>query len=137
MRLYKKSFLFTVILTGMYFLSVSQSGDVNPFQEIPLNPNKVIMFEKFVRNKHQTQLTFEDWKAANTMLYVKEMWYYSESFYVKRNQNANGFLLNEGAFDVSRFESRRSETEEVIINVEGSKDVMVLLPLNKLIYKPQ
>ena len=44
--------------------------------------------------------------------------------------------LDESIFDVSRFESYRKEDVESIITFPGFKDVIVLLPNNKLIYKP-
>ncbi len=70
------------------------------------------------------------------MLYAKEMWYYTESFYVKRNYNNEGITLDESIIDISRFESQRKENEEAIVTLPGFKDVIVLIPNNKLIYKP-
>jgi hypothetical protein len=64
------------------------------------------------------------------------MWYYSESFYVKRNALNEGVTLNEEIVDISRFESQRKENEEVTVTLGGFKDVIVLLPAKNLIYKP-
>ncbi len=135
MKLRIKIVSVTIFVIGSSFLSFSQST-INPFQEIRLDPVKVQQFEKYVSFKHSYGQTFESWKNANTMLYVNEMWYYSESFYVKRDHSTTGIVLNESGFDVSRFESKRSQTEEVVLTFAGSKDAIVLIPGNKLIYKP-
>lgn len=68
--------------------------------------------------------------------YLKELWYYSESFYVKRNHLQEGVTMDESMIDITRFESSRKEGEEAIILLPGFKDALVLLPINKLIYKP-
>ena len=70
------------------------------------------------------------------MLYAQEMWYFSESFYVKRDHLSSGIVLNEEIIDISRFESHRKDNEEAIVELLGFKDVLVLLPKSKLIYKP-
>ena len=77
------------------------------------------------------------WKNNNTYQYYKELWYYCESFYVKRNHLPQGVELNESMIDITRFESSRKEFEEVIIILPGFKDALVLLPAYKLIYKPK
>lgn len=68
--------------------------------------------------------------------YLKELWYFSESFYVKRNHLNEGYVLNEEIIDISRFEKSRKETEEAIVILPGFKDALVLLPSSQLIYKP-
>ena len=94
-------------------------------------------FGKYVEAKHLFDgQSFTAWKSENKILYFKELWYQSKSFYVKRNQLSEGLTLDESIFDVSRFESYRKEDVESIITFPGFKDVIVLLPNNKLIYKP-
>lgn len=44
--------------------------------------------------------------------------------------------MNEEAIDITRFESNRKQNEEATVIIPGFKDVIVLLPTNKLIYKP-
>jgi hypothetical protein len=44
--------------------------------------------------------------------------------------------MDDSQIDISRFESQRKENEEVTIKIDGFKDVIVLLPTNKLIYNP-
>jgi hypothetical protein len=125
-----KSYLFG-IFTFMSLVSFSQD-----WSKIKLDPDKEKKFEPYIEFRHGGGADYQTWKTNNKFQYVKEMWYFSESFYVKRNVNTSGEILNEGIIDISRFESNRNPTEEVVINMPGFKDVIVLLPTNKLIYKP-
>lgn len=107
-------------------------------QPIVLDSNKVKLFIKYPKYKHDVYSGgFIQWKNNYPLLYQKEMWYYTESFYIKRDYFSNGITMNEGMIDVSRFESQRKENEEVVVTFDGYKDVMVLLPGNKLIYVPK
>jgi hypothetical protein len=124
--------LFLGILMGLSFASFSQQ-----IQEIKLNPEKVKMFTPYMEWRHGGPQGFDAWKSTNKMLYAKEMWYYSESFYVKRNVLNEGDVLNESIIDVTRLESQRKENEEVSIIMPGFKDAVVLIPGNSLIYKIQ
>lgn len=105
-------------------------------EQIKLNPEKVNKFIAYMEYKHGGAQQFPAWKENNKLQYAKEMWYYSESFYIKRNYHAEGIVLNEGIIDISRFESQRKESEEAIVVLPGFKDVLVLLPAKNLIYKP-
>ena len=123
--------LFLSILIGMSFLSFSQQ-----LEEIKLNPEKVKKFLPYVEFKHGGSTGFPAWKENNKILFTKEIWYYSESFYIKRNVSDQGVSMDESQIDISRFESLRKPTEEVVITNPGFKDAIVLIPGNKLIYKP-
>ena len=127
----KFKLFFLSILIGMSFSSFSQQ-----LEEIKLNPEKVKKFSPYIEFKHGGGQGFEIWKNNNKMLYFKEMWYYTESFYVKRDHLKEGFPLNEEIIDISRFENQRKPNEEVIIPMPGFKDALVLLPTKLLIYKP-
>lgn len=104
--------------------------------QIQLNPTKVKMYTPYMEYKHGGPSLFPTWKQNNKLLYTKEMWYYTESFYVKRNHLNEGITLNEEIIDITRYESQRKENEEVIVTLGGFKDVIVLLPAKNLIYKP-
>lgn len=123
--------LFLGLLLGMSFTSFSQQLD-----EIKLNPEKVKMFLPYMEYKHGGKDAFQIWKNNNKMLYAQEMWYYSESFYVKRNVLPEGETMNESIIDVTRLENQRKQNEEATVTFGGFKDVVVLLPASKLIYKP-
>ena len=101
-----------------------------------VGPTKEAKYSKYIESNHGMNQNFTTWKKENKFLYIKEFWYYAESFYIKRNVNAEGISMDESQIDISRFETNRKQTEESIINIDGFKDVIVLLPANKLIYKP-
>lgn len=128
----KIKLFFVFLLLGMSCQSYSQQLD-----EIKLNAEKVKQFLPYMKFRHGvSQEGFDKWKSTNKMLYAKEMWYYSESFYVKRNVSDQGVTLDESMIDISRFEQHRKQNEEAIVPLQGYKDVLVLLPADKLIYKP-
>lgn len=123
---------FLGIFISMSFFSFSQD-----WSKIKLDPVKEKQFEPYVQFRHSsTAAEYKTWKENNKFQYVKEMWYFSESFYIKRNHSASGEAMNEALIDISRFESNRKATEESIVVIPGFKDAIVLLPANKLIYKP-
>ena len=94
-------------------------------------------FEPYQVTVHHTLAAFKEFKTTNRPQYLKELWYFSKSFYVKRNYFAKGAELDEAMIDIRRFENYRKENQEAVVTLPGLKDVIVLLPLNKLIYKPQ
>lgn len=106
-------------------------------QEIKLDATKIKTYLPYLQAKLGLNTpAFSVWKENNKALYAKEMWYYTESFYLKKDHNLSGESLNIGFFDVSRFEHLRNATTEVIIPFEGFKDAVVLLPKTKLLYNP-
>jgi hypothetical protein len=124
MRLFLLAFLMT-----LSFSSFSQD-----WSKVKLDPIKEKKFLPYVETRHGGPEVFAKWKEDNKFQYVKEMWYMSESFSVKRNHSTEGITLNEEIIDVVRFESQRKENEEVIIALPGFKDAIVLMPTNKLFY---
>lgn len=127
----KIKFYFVIVMMNISLLSFSQD-----FSKIKLDPEKVKKYEPFLIASHGNDPNFKTWKEENKYDYVKQMWYFSESFYIKRNVNKSGITMDESGFDVSRFESNRKESEEAVLDLPGYKDVIVLLPTNKLFYKP-
>ncbi len=126
-----------ILITLAIFLSVRMISQ----NSIKLDANKVIKFTPYLEYKHGGKQKFITWKNENKILYTKEMWYYSESFYIKRNFINDGVLLtgltlDESVIDISRFEYHRKQNDESIVMLPGFKDVIVLIPINKLIYKP-
>jgi hypothetical protein len=120
-----------------FLSSISQDKESRLIQLINLDSNKVNLFIKYPRFKHDLEPGgFIQWKNDHPLLYKKEMWYYTESFYIKRDHLTQGVTLNEAAIDVSRFEAQRQATVETIITLDGFKDALVLIPGNDLIYKP-
>ncbi|MBA2611836.1 MAG: hypothetical protein H0U95_07700 [Bacteroidetes bacterium] len=134
MKAIVKSF-FLAVFVALSFSSFSQ--DPTDWSKIKLDPIKEKKFQPYLEIRHTGPSNYyQDWKANNKFQYVKEMWYFTESFYIKRNVLQEGAMINEEAIDISRFESNRKATEEAIITLSGFEDAIVLLPTNKLIYKP-
>jgi hypothetical protein len=123
-------FLMLVLALGLSFSGFSQAVNTN----ITLDAVKVSKFEKFLAVRHSDTQDFATWKSQNILQYTKEMWYFSESFYIKRNVLSEGGTLNEQGIDITRFDKTRSQTQEVEVQLPGFKDVIVLLPENQLLY---
>ncbi len=122
--------IFVVAFTA---LSVSSFAQVNSLEA---NSDKEKKFTPYMLSNHKGPDGLAEFKSTHKHEYLKELWYYSESFYVKRNYFKEGVVLDESIICIDRFESLRKETEEAIVILPGFKDVLVLLPANKLIYKP-
>jgi len=103
---------------------------------LEINPVKEKMYTPYMLWRHQGVEGLEEFKKNQPHDYLKELWYYSESFYIKRNHLNTGEVLDPSIIDVSRFEHLRKQDQESIVELPGFKDVIVLLPINKLIYKP-
>ncbi len=93
-------------------------------------------FTPYMMFRHGGPDGVSEFKKTNPDLYAKELWYYAESFYVKRDHLAQGAVLDESIIDIGRFENQRQANQETIVLLPGFKDALVLLPTNQLIYKP-
>ncbi len=130
-----KQLVLILICCLSFGFATSQNNGLNVDLMKP-NPEKEKKFLPYLAVRYGGIENIETWKKNNRLLYFKELWYYCESFYVLRNYSTEGITLDEGAIDITRFESNRKENEEAIVVLPGFKDVLVLLPNNKLIYKP-
>jgi hypothetical protein len=101
-----------------------------------VSPVKKAMFTPYVRLKHWDEKNYSDWQKPHKPQFIKEFWYFAESFYIKRNVFERGTTLDESIIDISRFEHLRKENVEFEYHIPIFKDVIVLLPKNKLLYKP-
>lgn len=127
------------ILFGLCILcSLLTQGQNTPIDLKAIEPNitKQVKFLPYLAVRHGGPEGLETWKKDHTVQYYKELWYYCESFYVKRNHFIEGVTLNEEIIDISRFESSRLDDQEALVVLPGFKDVLILLPANKLVYKP-
>lgn len=126
-----------LVLCFMAFGLLSRAQSAAPdLEALKPNPEKEKMFLPYLATRHGGTQGLEAWKKENIYQYYKELWYYCESFYIKRNYLEKGEVLNELIIDISRFESSRKESEEAVVILPGFKDALVLLPANKLVYKP-
>jgi hypothetical protein len=129
--------MFKIILSGFFiFFYIFSEAQITSPNDLKPNAEKEKKFLPYVAILHGGIEKLEAWKQENTYQYFKELWYYTESFYISRNYLKEGLVLNEEIIDISRFEFNRKQSEESIVIIPGFKDVLVLYPSNKLIYKP-
>jgi hypothetical protein len=120
--------LLLTILTFMFISGKSQ------LKWVPMDYLAEKKFGKYVQARYGINSNFDKWKEENKILYSNEIWYQSKSFYVIRDFFKDGEKLDESMIDISRFEIKRGDDDESYVNFDGFKDVIVLLPKNKLIY---
>lgn len=123
--------LFTILSTLVY----SQDSNLSP-ESLKPDPAKEKTFFPYLAVRHGGPEATLVWKKSNTVQYYKELWYYCESFSIKRNHLATGDVINEAFIDISRFESSRKKNEETTLILPGFKDVIILKSIDQLIYKP-
>ena len=129
--------MFKIILSGFFiFFYIFSEAQITSPNDLKPNADKEKKFLPYVAILHGGIEKLEAWKQENTYQYFKELWYYTESFYISRNYLKEGLVLNEEIIDISRFEFNRKQSEESIVIIPGFKDVLILYPSNKLIYKP-
>lgn len=135
MKVYIRTFVFACLFFSLRALSAQENGAATTANLKP-DPEKESMYLPYLAARHGGPASLQEWKKSNTVQYYKELWYYCESFYIKRDHLQQGVTMNASMIDISRFESSRKESEEATVVLPGFKDVLVLLPTNKLIYKP-
>jgi hypothetical protein len=122
------------LLLPILFLCSSVFSQVNSLE---IDPQKEKLVTPYLTYRHQGVEGLAEFKKKQPHAYMLELWYFAESYYIKRNHFAQGDELPFGLVDISRFENQRKENEEAIVVLPGYKDVLVLLPNNKLIFKPE
>jgi len=120
------SFAFFLFFAGL-------KAQVNSLE---LNLEKEKMYTPYMMWRHSGSEGLAEFKRDHPHDYLKELWYYSESFYVRRNYQKEGVEMNAAAIDISRYEYARKQTEEAVLSLTGYKDALILLPVDQLIYKP-
>ncbi|WP_317899720.1 hypothetical protein [Aurantibacillus circumpalustris] len=133
------NWLTIVLFVLLSSFSYSQTNSLDP-ELLKPNPAKEKMYLPYLAARHGGFDALETWKKSNTIQYYKELWYFCESFYIKRNHlslSAGSVELNEEIIDISRFESSRKQNEEFVLVLPSFKDAIVLLPYTKLVYKPE
>ena len=125
----------SLIFLGI-LLTCSKFSYSQDWSKLKLDPIKEKKFQPYLEIRHSNGIDYQTWKETNKFQYVKEMWYFSESFYVIRDYLDKGVSLNEEIIDISRFEVNRKQNEEAVVTLPGFKDAIILLPTNKLIYQP-
>ena len=136
MKVYIRAIAFVCLFCSFSLLN-AQGNDPASTANLKPNPEKEAMYLPYLAARHGGPASMQEWKKSNTVQYYKELWYYCESFYVKRDHLQQGVSMDASMIDISRFESSRKQNDEAIVVLPGFKDVLVLLPSNKLIYTPQ
>ena len=103
---------------------------------LEISAEKEKAFTPYMLYRHGGAEGLAEFKKTKPHEYLKELWYYSSSFYIKRDHFDKGWELDASIFDITRYEKLRKEDTEAIIVLDGYKDVLVLLPAKQLLYKP-
>jgi hypothetical protein len=133
MKINYKALLVIVLAFSSQLCAQVNSFETNSFKP---NPEREKMFYPYLAVRHGGPSGTEEWKKSNTVQYYKELWYYCESFYIKKDHFAKGVSIDEAMIDISRFEANRKQDTEAIVELPGYKDALVLLPIEKLKYYP-
>ncbi|MES2681275.1 MAG: hypothetical protein V4635_15375 [Bacteroidota bacterium] len=123
----------TILFLGFIAFSFNSVAQVNSLEA---NPEKERIYNPYMVYRHGGTEGLAEFKKNKPHEYLKELWYYSESFYIKRNYLKEGIEMDASAIAIDRFEASRKETEEAVLVLPGFRDALVLLPINQLIYKP-
>ena len=79
-----------IILISMLFISGLVKSQTDQISLIEywntVSPSKEAKYSKFVESNHGMDQNFTTWKKENRFQYIKEIWYYAESFYIKRGR---------------------------------------------------
>lgn len=111
-------------------------GQNNALLKFEPNPEKVLMYTPYFAARHGGPEGLEQFKKSNIHEYMGQLWYFTESFYLKPNVQSEGVTMNASAIDITRYEQYRKPDEDFVLILPGFKDALVLLATNKLIYKP-
>jgi hypothetical protein len=126
--------LFVLVIFFLFYSDYN--SQVILTEELRPNVEREKMFFPYLALHHGGPESTLKWKESNTIQYYRELWYYCNSFSVKKDHFNEGGELIESIVDISRFESQRKKTENAIVVLPGLKDVLILLPEKDLIYKP-
>jgi hypothetical protein len=124
-----------ILFSLLFLLAIERA--YSQANSLEISSEKERHFTPYMLHRHGGAEGLEAFKKSERYAYLQELWYYSESFYIKQNATTEGVALEASIIDISRFESYRKTDEEAVVIMPGFKDALVLLPLNRLIYKPQ
>lgn len=120
----------------LLFLLSFQSAVFSQANSLEIDPVKEKLVTPYLTYMHQGEEGLAEFKKNQPHAYLLEVWYFTESYYIKSDFFQQGDPLPFGLLDISRFEDQRKESEESMVVLPGYKDVLILLPNNKLLYKP-
>ena len=86
--------MFKIILSGFFiFFYIFSEAQITSPNDLKPNAEKEKKFLPYVAILHGGIEKLEAWKQENTYQYFKELWYYTESFYISRNYLKEGLVL--------------------------------------------
>jgi hypothetical protein len=115
-------------------LSLAQSSPFDPYM---VSPQKEQAYLPYLAARHGGPEALLRWKQENRLQYRKELWYFAESFEIKRNHVQDGIVLDAAVIDISRFEHFRLAAADTTIVIPGYRDGLFLQAANKLLHKPE
>jgi len=121
------------LVSGFLLLFAVSRAQLNSLE---ISPEKEKMFTPYMIWRHSGSEGLAEFKRDHPHDYLKELWYYCESFYIKKDYVKEGIFLDVSFIDITRFEDLRKESDEALILMPGYKDALIMLPSNKLIYRP-
>jgi hypothetical protein len=128
-----RSQLHIILFACAIFLSLNAQAQLSGFT---ITPGSEAKFSPYMAARHGGDAGLAAFKQSNTNLYFKELWYFSESFYVKRNHLAEGVAIDESMIDITRFEHLRQINADQIVTFPGLKDALILTARSRLLYHP-
>ena len=122
-----------LIVSVLIFVSLRSNAQVNSLQ---ISPEKEKMYTPYMYWHHSGQEGLEAFKKEHPHDYLKELWYFCESWYILKDYAKEGVAMDPAIVDIERFEQNRKEHEKAILVLPGFKDAIVFLPIDQLIYRP-
>jgi hypothetical protein len=125
-----KKLIFSVCFASVFCIVNAQTNAL----EFSAQTEKT--YSPYMYARHGGPEGLAEFKKNSPHDYLKELWYYAESFYIERNYASDGATLDASIIDIARFEKYRKEDEKFTLLLPGFKDAIILLPVKNLIYKP-
>lgn len=124
------------LLLILFFLTTISTAFKAQLKDQVIDKEKEKMYSPYMYWHHGGKEGLEDFKKNHPKEYQQELWYFCESWYIRKNYLKEGVALDAYVVDIERFEQNRKEHEEAILVLPGCRDAIVFLPADKLIYKP-
>jgi hypothetical protein len=126
-----KSVLVLLFMLGYQSIQAQANIKIDKIKEQDILPLVEVSYFENDRAK------LAEWKKSHEREYLELMWYLTESYRIERNYFQEGVTLDQTFIDVRRHEHLRKKDEEHVVVLPNFRDVIVLIPESKLLYKPK